>query len=612
MIYDRGKKFGQDNIVIIYKDLETGEKLVHSIDRPMIEVYIVKPEFRNYSYVKNFIDIESCYPLRVHYASRWTEIAKEMGLAGPDEAKTSPYVFGADIQIENYYMMQFEYEYHTDKKKELSRGYFDIENDTINLDRFPQYGETPINAITYVDDSTQNVFLFVNVKNNMTPLPKDHPKYALFQELSERFDKASAWLQNHPKEFIQRCHDLFDESYPGMTYNLLIFDEEIALIKAFWDIVHASSNDFCSAWNIPYDMQNLMLRPITLGYDPNTIIPEEWARGGIGSKHSIYFYEDNNPVVHKKKHQIVTYTKTSFVDDMINYAGIRSGRGKLASNKLNFAARKELRDEKLDYSEAASIRTFAYEDFIKFLLYNIKDTLLLVGIGRHTGDMDTIYGRMYSSMILPKDAFTTTTVVLGALRSFIYKRGWVVGPNKNKFAENKNKKNPNYAEIVTKFSDDDSGDIDDLFFGDLSDDDDEDGDGKREKYDGAFVANTLHMKPTGYEIMGQPSQFVHRYIGDEDITSEYPTAIIICNISNDTLIGKVYLEDPDKFTIPVYKSFHFRGSDESEYKLDISNFMLEAYSERDVFTFGNVFLSLPSIEKVLDEFSVEDLDNMEA
>ena len=277
--------------------------------------------------------------------------------------------------------------------------------------------------------------------------------------------------------------------------------------------------------------------------------------------------------------------------------------------------RKELKDEKLDYSEAASIRTFAYEDYIKFLLYNIKDTLLLVGIGRHTGDMDTIYGRMYSSMILPKDAFTTTSVVIGALRSFIYKRGWLVGPNKNKFAQNKNKKNPNYAEIVTRFSEDDSGDIEELFFGDdLEDDEDEDGGGKkkREKYDGAFVANTLHMKATGYEIMGQPAQFVHRNVGDEDITSEYPTAIIICNISNDTLVGKVYLEEPDKFNIPIYKSFHFRGSDETDYKLDISNFMLETYSERDTFTFANIFLGLPSIDEVLNEFSLEELDNMGA
>jgi len=600
VIYNRGKNIADDDICIVYKDLVTGEKKVHIEKRPMIEVYIVKPEYRNYTHVRNFMDIDHCYPLKVHYASRFAEIAKEMHLPSAEDAKENPYVFGADVTIEQYYLTQFEYEYHTDAPKDLSLGYFDIENDTINLDRFPMYGETPINAVTYIDAESSNVFVFVLTKNNMIPLPIVHVKYQWFKELSDRFDRQMEWLLSHQKEFIEICHNTFDENYPGMEYNLLTFDEEIDLIKAFWEIVRACDNDYIGVWNLPYDMQNMMDRPAKLGYDVNTIIPDP----RFGENREVYFKEDDNPVVHKKKHVCVTYTMPCFTDDMINYAGIRAGGPKLASNKLNFCARKELKDEKLDYSEAASIRTFPYEDLIKFILYNIKDVLLLVGIGQKTKDMNTIYSRLYSSMVLPKDSFTTTLVVWGALKSFILKEGYTFGANKNKFKSTQGLGNIKYGEIVTQFDDDDPGDINlEDYYGDSDSEDDE-------QYDGAFVMNTLHQMPTGYRILGEPAKYVHRWVGDEDITSEYPSAMVVWNISNETMVGKVFLENPDDFDIPVYGSFNFRGDDLADYKVDVSNFMMECYSERDIYTFSNIFLKLPTPDKVLAALS-DDIDDLE-
>lgn len=63
---------------------------------------------------------------------------------------------------------------------------------------------------------------------------------------------------------------------------------------------------------------------------------------------------------------------TTFIDMLVLYAGIRSARGKPESLKLQAVAQKELKDEKLDYSEAGNIRTAAYEDFRKFALYSFK------------------------------------------------------------------------------------------------------------------------------------------------------------------------------------------------------------------------------------------------
>ena len=52
---------------------------------------------------------------------------------------------------------------------------------------------------------------------------------------------------------------------------------------------------------------------------------------------------------------------------------VRKGQGVLPSKKLNDVGRAELKDEKLDYSEEANIKTLPYVDYKKFVKYNIKD-----------------------------------------------------------------------------------------------------------------------------------------------------------------------------------------------------------------------------------------------
>lgn len=89
------------------------------------------------------------------------------------------------------------------------------------------------------------------------------------------------------------------------------------------------------------------------------------------------------------------------------------------------------------------------------------------------------------------------------------------------------------------------------------------------------------------------------YDNYRDVTSEYPSAIIIGNISSETLIGRVFLEG-ELPTIKIPEMFEFRGDEAAKYKLDVSNFMLEQYSERDYISFCNTFLGLPTFSEVCD------------
>ena len=80
---------------------------------------------------------------------------------------------------------------------------------------------------------------------------------------------------------------------------------------------------------------------------------------------------------------------------------------------------------------------------------------------------------------------------------------------------------------------------------------------------------------------------------------EYPSAIIIGNISSETLIGRVFLEG-ELPTITIPELSEFRGDEAAKYKLDVSNFLLEQYSERDYISFAHNFLNLPTFSEICD------------
>ena len=516
-IYDRGADYGQDTLTIIFKDNDSGMKSSYTIKQPVIEAYFVKPEYRTFDndLSHHWYPIEKCYKKVVPYASRFYEAAKELGLENSEQAKLNPYVYGLDIEVENFYLIQFVKEYPCHEVKNINCGYFDIENDIIRIDHFPEYGETPINAVTYIDGNTKTAYTLILAKSDIPVVSEKHPKYAEYEDLRERWTDQMKDIKSHIPEFIQYLHSKYDENYPGFEFYLAFFDDEIQLIQAFWDIVKTCNNDFVYAWNLPYDAQNMMNRPGILGYNVNDIIPDEKITKDDPNS-SVLFVEDKNAKVAKRKHQCVTWTLPTFLDQMVIYAGIRSGRGELASTKLNYIAEIELKDEKLDYSEDADIKTLFYRNLKKFIEYNLKDVLLQWGIETKTMDIQTIYSRMYDLFVTPSQSFTTTKVVLHALYSYALGKGFILGHNRNK--NHKNLVLPKYGEIFSNVTDDTS---EEEYFNDVFgiddesiDEESEDGTVKREKYAGAFVMNPLYIAPTGVYIRGKPSKFVHNHVVD--------------------------------------------------------------------------------------------------
>ncbi|WP_216369606.1 hypothetical protein, partial [Brevibacillus sp. MCWH] len=146
----------------------------------------------------------------------------------------------------------------------------------------------------------------------------------------------------------------------------------------------------------------------------------------------LYYKKDHkNFQVQNKSDYFVISSYTVYLDQMIVYAALRKGQGELRSFSLNSVAKKEIGDEKLDYSEDANIKTLPYVDYKKFVIYNIKDVLLQLGIERKTKDIENVYLRAYTNATTYEKVFKQTVFLKNRAYIEYYKQGLIIGNNVN-------------------------------------------------------------------------------------------------------------------------------------------------------------------------------------
>lgn len=633
-LYFNERNFNADDVLtIIYKDVASGETKVQNIIKPEIEVWIVKPEYREaVRFNRTWVKKEYLEPHKVRYRNRYRQIAKILGLQDEDIdlAKTSPFVLFSNLDIRNYYALQFIHEYNVPDSFNLNIGLFDIENDIIDIDHFPQPGECPISLIAFIDVSNETVYQFIlepqNHSHTINPATGDYYDYR---------DQVQH-LKEHVKEYVQELHEMFDESYGVLEYHILFLKSEEEMISKFFKLLDVLNIDFAEAWNAAYDMSNLTSRPDKILSDPIQLICSD----KFLTKECL-FVEDKNPLFHKRKHTCQIAHPTVFIDQMVIYAGLRSAMGKIPSLKLNVIAQKEIGDTKLDYSEEGSIKELPYENFWKYCLYSIKDTLLQLGIHRKTDDISSVYSRMLEDGLLANEVFTSTIQLTNSLSTFLLEHDYIPGNNFNKFNDEQKLKQQAYFygsgnDIASDENDammNAMVDPDDLV--DTSDDEEEEDDSsskKKKKFSGAMVQDPNRMLPTGFKINGRLNSRIHNNVGDMDITSEYPTAIILSNMSSETLIARVEFVDDlydwiyvnkgpkwieehrivnnaIRFTaedmmdyrfnrLPMY-NYDFIDEDAAKYKLNMSDTITMLMAFDDVVHIGTQFCNLPDYDELV-------------
>lgn len=503
MLYTKPSKITdwKDYLVVIYRDLITGKKERIVFEDPMINIYVVKDECRKFVKPRHFLTIDNLEPRPVKYKNVLWEIAKIAGeqymayykdhtaMRDRKQLFKYPYVLGGDIDIITYYMTLWNEQCGNDERKSPTKAFLDIEVDQIDYEgAIARHGECEINAMTIVDNSSNIVYTFL-YDNGNNPQIKD--------------------FLNNQENFQKLLHEYFDESYGELTYKIYMFTDESEMIYQFFRLVHTLDPDMILIWNMGFDIPYIISRIGELGINPREVM----CRPDFPAP-MLYYYEDNRTFEFaNKKDYFQISDSIQYIDQLINYAALRKSQGAVKKVNLGAVAQKELKDTKLDYSDAGNIRTLPYENYERFVAYNIKDTLLQMGLERKNKDMDNLYVISTGNNIHYRDAIKQTVTFRGLMYAYLKKNGIVLGHNTN-FDQSSSKYDEN-GEVI---------------------DDDED-----ESFEGAINGDPMLNMANGIKIYGRPSMFLYGLTIDFDFSSMYPNSIVAFNIFATTMIGKVII-----------------------------------------------------------------------
>ena len=576
VIYDRDYNNG-DIISIVYKDVDTGKKYVENIPDPMYEMYIIKPEYRNdnslnakYSaaYMHDAIEKDMCNVIKCKWRDRARVAAKELKISY-DEVAYSPYVFNFDIDIKAWYFSQVLKEYPYGKSVKIKSGYLDIETD---ISRTSVMGESPIVCITYISETTKTVYNLVVENGNY---------------------KKNDYYINHMNEFIKDCKDSFSmyNTYIDgeWNYECYVYSTEAEMMYAIWDIIHTVDDDYLGAWNAPFDFVSMIERTKNLGLDPyKTICDKRFSFKKIDVE------VDNSIYVTKRRHKFDITVIPVLACYMTMYGNTHAAESVIPSYKLNVIAETELHDQKVEYREEyGNITQFLYSDFYTFNKYNIKDVFLMVGINHKSHEVDDTFSRTQAYGIQFPDVFSSNNMMQSVLMNEFDSMGLVFGINRNK---NNMDMQITFVSEVDDYDDDSMSVVQESQT--VLDEN-----GEKKKFAGALVQNPKRMQPTGYKINGVPAKYIHTWCMDEDLESLYPTIMIVFNMSNKTMIGKLILSNDNDINLPMFRPYSFIDAEEEKgYMCNAGAIMCETVAQGDYIIAGKMALGLPSIEEVLNMF----------
>ena len=213
----------------------------------------------------------------------------------------------------------------------------------------------------------------------------------------------------------------------------------------------------------------------------------------------------------------------------------------------------------------------------------------MIGINHEAHVVDDAYSRTYAFGIQFPAVFSSNNMLPSVLMMEMFKMGLVVGVNRNRLNIDKN-----ITEFVFDNDDYDESDIgDSIEIANASTHMEDD-----EKFAGAIVQDPRRMSSTGYEINGALAQYVHTWCIDMDITSEYPTAMCLMNMSNDTFVAKILLINDDDIKLPMYDAYELFSGEEATYICNKAAVVAETIAQRDFILAGELAFNLPNAREV--------------
>lgn len=513
-------KWSKDFIDIVYKNNITGEKGYETIYNPSYEFYLVKPEVKVDNHLF-FIEKDKIDTIVCKYSEIEKVIAEKTNNldfyyencnAGNRKANKQLHflntVLGSNCNIEDHYRYRFNNEYKNETVP-VTKAYFDIEVDTEYCGGdFPLPGQVPVNAISYICDSTKSISSFLYIDKN-------NPKSI---EFKENFDKNSDELFDELYAFLidvvggpEKMKKFGLEDY---RVQFAFFDDELAMIQSFFWQVNHDSPDFLLAWNMAFDIPYLIERIKNLGYDPAEIM----SHPDFKEKYAEYYIDEKHGSDYELRgdlYKIASYT--IYIDQLIQFASRRKGQAAFPNFKLDTAGEIITGVRKLDYSHITSkLSKLPYLDYKTFVFYNIVDTIVQKCIEVKSGDIDYLFAVAVLNNTRYAKAHRQTVYLGNLTRKFFYDLGYILGNNINT--------------------------------------------GNGVPYKGAMVGDPTHNSDYAKMRMVYDILNIINNLDDFDFKSLYPSIAREFNLAPNTQIGKIIIQDAiHNLENPYFDSMYDRG-----------------------------------------------------
>lgn len=433
-----------DTMTIVIKDNTTGKKDHIVIKNPKYRFYVIRNKalYTNKNgeeYNLLFTDESNVDPIEVPYQKISKAIAevcdKEAdyydALEARDKARLKAFhqearIMNSDQDIEDHYRVEFA-KYYTNNITKLNKSYFDIEVDIKGIvGDFVQPGEAPINAISFLNESTNRIYTFL-LKQKENPLIDQMEKLYLSGKINQQY------IHDFVQEAVGGYKKMNSLGLDNLDYKLFWFDSEIELIYSFFKIVHECDPDFIEGWNSSgFDMPYIIARIEVLGYKPEDIMTDESWKEDRYVKHFVD-QRHLNEFAERGDYTFIS-GNTVHLDQMIQYCSRRKAKmGSMGSTKLDTIAELVAGIHKLDYSHITTdIGKLPYLDYITFVLYNIMDVICQKAIESKCNDLEYIFSKCIMNNTSYRKGHRQTVYLINRFTREWQKLGYIIGNNANK------------------------------------------------------------------------------------------------------------------------------------------------------------------------------------
>lgn len=568
------------------------QRLEVNYEKPIIDIWFLKKEYRGderSKFQRAWIEQDKCYcvhclPSQVAkkiyehagdavyydhrknktqytYAQIYEQIQEDPSYTKNKLTKLmceNPWVFKGDFIPEVYYKLKWVQE-HGDEFNIgcVTSAFLDIEVDTIDrpidLDDYHNAPQ-PVNAVTLILPAQKICAVFV-----LGPRPKDKIDEKFHKLLSEQ-EAEFNWLTQNQRKFIEMIK--FDDednkkwiSDYDVRLHIFDFDKEIEMIATIFAYINKYRPMFCLSWNAPFDDNYLWNRIRELGYDPEQIIiPEEILTN------KIYFQEDNSDTYSMKTDGCFWHTSTFtvYMCQMRLYAQIRKAEKEMPSYALTYIGGEVVKIHKLSDTKSGTFREFPYTDFLKFILYNVRDVVVQLAIESIVTDCQSLVSRCYEFATPYSKATKETVIVRGSRELDFETQGIIQG----------------CFQVVNP-------DID-------------------THYEGAYVAPTELNMPTGQILNGKMINNIIYAVMDADAKAYYPstkmgdnldaeTVDYKCDVSNDVFINKICMNRS------YNQTYTWKDSDGGIHQKDMTTPIFNSYKNGNIQGVTFNWFNIPSV-----------------